>query len=173
MSARLIDGLRVRAEQGDPEAQFNVGMMYATGRGVWQNDSAAAYWFRQAAEQGMPEAMTKLGVMCGTGRGMMQDGAEAVRWYRRAVDWWRQSAEAGDPSAMSNLGTRYASGWGVSQDYVKAYMWRSLAVFRLSGEKREQLLKTRDSLANLMTVEDLTEAERLVQDWEALHPKNP
>jgi hypothetical protein len=137
---------------------------------VLQDDVEAARWFRRAAEQGNAEAMTNLGVMCGTGRGVAQDGAEAVRWYRLAVDWWRRAAEQGDASAMINLGIRYASGWGVRRDYVQAHMWRNLATLQLSGGDRAQSIKTRDALANLMTPEDLSEAERLAREWHSRHP---
>jgi TPR repeat protein len=173
MQAQSIDALRVRAEQGDAEAQLNIAIMYVSGCGVSQDDAEAARWFRRAAEQGSAEAMTKLGVMCGTGRGVAQDGAEAVRWYRLAADGWRRSAEQGDASAMTNLGIRYASGWGVPQDYVLAHMWRNLATFRLAGEELEQSVRTRDALASLMTSEDLSEAQRLASEWQATHPHEP
>ncbi|MCX8201638.1 MAG: SEL1-like repeat protein [Candidatus Caldarchaeum sp.] len=34
-------------------AQYNLGIMYAMGRGVLQNDAQAALWWRKAAEQGL------------------------------------------------------------------------------------------------------------------------
>ena len=37
-----IDALRVRAEAGDAEAQYNLGLVYATGMGVPENDVEAA-----------------------------------------------------------------------------------------------------------------------------------
>ena len=39
-----IDALRARAEQGDADAQHNLGVMYATGRGVPQDDAEAVRW---------------------------------------------------------------------------------------------------------------------------------
>ena len=36
-----IDALRARAAQGDALAQFDLGVMHATGRGVPQDDAAA------------------------------------------------------------------------------------------------------------------------------------
>ena len=45
---------RARAEEGVAEAQFNLGVMYAEGRGVPQDDAEAARWYRLAAEQGYP-----------------------------------------------------------------------------------------------------------------------
>lgn len=44
------------ARLGDPEAQFNLGWMYANGRGVERDDATAAYLVRAAAEQGVAQA---------------------------------------------------------------------------------------------------------------------
>ncbi|MBG8600869.1 sel1 repeat family protein, partial [Neisseria meningitidis] len=38
------------AERGDTQAQFNLGMMYAEGRGVRQDYAEAVRWTRQAAD---------------------------------------------------------------------------------------------------------------------------
>lgn len=40
------------AEQGNAQAQLNLGWMYANGQGVRQDDAQAAQWFRKASEQG-------------------------------------------------------------------------------------------------------------------------
>ena len=45
-----------RAEQSDVTAQFNLGMFYAKGRGVTQDDKEAVKWYRKAAEQGDADA---------------------------------------------------------------------------------------------------------------------
>ena len=55
--------LRARAEQGDAQAQFNLGEMYRTGEGVAQDYKEAAAWFRKAADQGDAQAQLNLGVM--------------------------------------------------------------------------------------------------------------
>jgi hypothetical protein len=57
-----IDGsmaqqIRIKAEQGYAEAQNNLGVVYASGKGVTQDDEQAAFWFRKAADQG--EAMAQ------------------------------------------------------------------------------------------------------------------
>ena len=48
------------ARMGDAESQFNLGWMYAYGRGVERDDATAAYFFRAAAAQGVPQAETML-----------------------------------------------------------------------------------------------------------------
>jgi soluble lytic murein transglycosylase-like protein len=40
------------ARRGDAEAQFNLGWLYANGRGVARDDAVASYFFRLAAQQG-------------------------------------------------------------------------------------------------------------------------
>jgi TPR repeat protein len=48
------------ARLGDPEAQYNLGWMYANDRGVQRDDLAAAYFFNAAAEQGLEAAKRML-----------------------------------------------------------------------------------------------------------------
>ena len=104
--AQTLADLRARAEAGDAEAQYNLGMMYGNGRGVPQDDIEAVAWFRLAAEQGHAPAQNNLGVMYSEGEGVPQDDAEAVAWFHRA-------AEAGEASAQYNLGVMYYNGRGV------------------------------------------------------------
>ena len=40
------------AKKGDVEAQFELGMMYANGEGVRQDDFKAKEWYEKAASQG-------------------------------------------------------------------------------------------------------------------------
>jgi len=46
-----IDALRERAEQGDAEAQYDLGDMYRSGRGVEQDDVQAYLWYELAASR--------------------------------------------------------------------------------------------------------------------------
>ena len=73
------------AEQGDADAQFNLGVMYANGEGVLKDEAEAVRWFRLAADQGNAFAQYDLGVMYANGEGVPQDDAEAVRWFRLAA----------------------------------------------------------------------------------------
>ena len=66
-SAQDYEATRDAAEQGDADAQYNLGAMYVTGRGVPQDDAEALRWYRLAAEQGNARAQLNLGVMYDTG----------------------------------------------------------------------------------------------------------
>ena len=48
------------AKQGNAQAQFNLGKMYAKGQGVRQDDAQAVQWFRKAAEQGLGQVLADL-----------------------------------------------------------------------------------------------------------------
>lgn len=81
-----LKGFRTLAERGDADAQSHLGVMYAAGRGVSQNDAEAVRWYRKAADQGNAFAQSNLGVMYVDGRGISQSDAEAVRWFRKAAE---------------------------------------------------------------------------------------
>ena len=72
------------AAQGNAAAQYNLGVVYAEGRGVRQNDAEAARWFRKAADQGVAQAQFNLGVMYYKGHGVRQDLALAQEWLGKA-----------------------------------------------------------------------------------------
>ena len=57
--------MRLAAEEGDAAAQFNLGVMYADGRGVPQDETEAVRWYRLAAERGNARAQANLGVKYG------------------------------------------------------------------------------------------------------------
>ncbi|MBP99209.1 MAG: hypothetical protein CL477_00835, partial [Acidobacteria bacterium] len=117
---REIDALRAGAEQGDADAQNELGSRYYAGRGVSQDDTEAARWIRLAAEQGHAPAQYNLGLLYFRSRGVLGDDAEAATWYQRA-------AEQGYAPAQGGLGYMLAYGAGVDENHVQAYMWLELA----------------------------------------------
>ena len=73
------------AEQGNREAQFNIGSMYAEGIGVEKNWTEAAAWFTKAAAQGHAKAKANLCVMYAEGIGVEKNPAEAEKYLNDAV----------------------------------------------------------------------------------------
>lgn len=123
---------RMRAEQGDARAQFDVASAYYLGKGVPQDYTEAFRWYKMAANQGEPSAEDGLGYMYVSGRGIKQDYAEALRWYKR-------SAEDGNAKGQFDLGTVYDDGIGVTPDYAEASRW-----FRKSAD--QNYAKAQDGL---------------------------
>jgi TPR repeat protein len=75
--------IQERARQGNLSAQVCLGVMYAFGLGVTQNESAAVELFRNGAEQGDAVAQLSLSYMYDDGRGVVKDRAVLIR-YRRS-----------------------------------------------------------------------------------------
>ena len=88
---------RSAAEQGLPEAQMGLGLMYETGRGLEKSDTEAARLYQTAAAGDDVDAMKALAAMLLVGRGVQRNEVEAARLYQRA-------AAAGDVLAMSAAG---------------------------------------------------------------------
>ena len=121
-----LKATRTKADEGDAEAQFAMGLNYGCAEGDLQDLVQAAQWYRRAADQNHPLAQFNLGLMYTKGEGVPQDEARAVAWMRKA-------AEQGDAGAQFNLGMRYhrASVWGLQLDAlesnVEAHKWLQLA----------------------------------------------
>lgn len=148
--------IRTPAEEGNADAQYNLGVIYERGQGIPQNYTQAVYWYQKAAEQGHEAAENNLAGMYLDGRGLPQDYTQAVNWYRKAADqglataqenlgdlyflgkgvtqdyskavyWYLKAAEQGYGKAQYNLGNMYHYGRGVTQSYAEDYFWTSLA----------------------------------------------
>lgn len=93
---KAVEWWRMAAEQGDPEAQFNLAMAFIKGQGVGQDMGTALNWLLKASEQGVVSAQSKLGLMYATGNGVVLDPIEAHKWFLVA-------SHLGDLAAHSNV----------------------------------------------------------------------
>jgi hypothetical protein len=89
--ATALKLFRSLAEQGYPDAQFQLGFLYRTGWGVPKENSEAFRWFERAADQGHVYARSNLGFMYRDGEGVQQDFVQAHKWFKLA------SASPGEP----------------------------------------------------------------------------
>ena len=83
---KAIEWYMKAAQRGDSYSQFNLGCMYASGRGVDKDDTKAVEWFEKAALQGDERAQRALGVMYGSGRGVQQDVNKAIEWLKKSAE---------------------------------------------------------------------------------------
>jgi TPR repeat protein len=104
------------AQDGDPNAELQLAIIYAKGEGVAQDYTAAATWFRAAGNNGIPRAQFDLGVMYERGRGVPIDLTQAADWYQKA-------AQGGFPLAQYNLAVCYTKGQGIRKDLTEAALW--------------------------------------------------
>lgn len=85
------------ANNGNAEAQYNLGICYSQGDGVAMNKQTAFYWYQKAANNGHSSAQYNLGCCYYDGKGCTQDRSKARQW-------WQKAANQGDPDAQQALG---------------------------------------------------------------------
>ncbi len=72
------------AQQGDPNAQTNVGEINEKGLGIPADYKSAAIWYQKAADQNFSRAQINLGHLYEKGLGVQQNTVIALNWYRKA-----------------------------------------------------------------------------------------
>ncbi|VAX09231.1 hypothetical protein MNBD_GAMMA25-2019 [hydrothermal vent metagenome] len=116
---KAVHWYKQAAEQGNKDAQHNLGLAYARGQGVKKDASEAVKWWRSAGMQGNSDSQYNLGIIYATGAtGVSQN-------FREAKRWWLLAAANGDALAQYNLGAMYANGVAGKQSYCEAVRWWS------------------------------------------------
>ena len=123
---------RKAADQGKPDAQFNLGLMYLNGEGVPQNYVEAKALFEKAAQQNNVRAQVNLARMYAKAKGVAPS-------YGMAVYWFNKAAALGYADAQYSLGVLYVTGIGVSRDYDKAHDLFSKAAQQKNASAQYQL----------------------------------
>lgn len=85
------------ARSGNAEAEELIGVMYAMGLGVEQDDQRAFEWYLRSAMKGHAGAQSGVGWYYEVGRGL--PSIDLVRAYM----WYTLSAIGGDPDAAISL----------------------------------------------------------------------
>jgi GAF domain-containing protein len=75
-----FDQLQQLAKIGDPAAENALGLRYASGDGVKQDDKEATLWFTKAAENGIVKAQVALSGRYWSGRGVTASLSQAYFW---------------------------------------------------------------------------------------------
>jgi TPR repeat protein len=149
--------LKKAAENGNAEAQFELGRIYGNGDGVPQDYETAIDWLEKAASQRHAKAQESLGSIYANGVGVKQDFSAARNWYMKAarnglgsaqylvatmyrfglfesemdmdqaIDWYHRAANQNVAAAQLALGKLAMRGKHVKQDDSAALQWLMLA----------------------------------------------
>jgi TPR repeat protein len=116
--AETFEETRAKAEQGDANAQYNLGVRYRKGEGVDKDVAVAVKWFRKAAEQGRVDAQHNLGSIYADGIGVVKNDLIAYQWYLLAsangdlaAEWYMSKLEKGLTAEQRAEGQRLATEW--------------------------------------------------------------
>ncbi|CAB5350633.1 unnamed protein product [Rhizophagus irregularis] len=104
------------AENGNTQAQNNLGNCYQYGIGTDKDEKQAFAWYLKAAQSGYTQAQYDLAICYKNGLGTEKDEKQAFEWYLKA-------AENGDARAQNDLAICYQNGIGTDKDVSKAFEW--------------------------------------------------
>jgi len=110
------------AERGNPAAQTYLGFMFETGRGVPQNYTEAAMWYRRAAEQGDSLGQYSLGLLYDRGAGVPLDIVEASKWLNLSTAAAPRRAREARARIRDAVTTKMTRG-EIAQARVRALEW--------------------------------------------------
>ncbi len=134
-----LAAIRLAAELGDPNAQFNLGRMHFTGNGLPQDDDAAAHWLSLAAEEGQPRAQAFLGALYIQGRGVQRDMVTAQTWlYIAAAQGDLLGSQVGENNAKELSQAEIAEAEKRARDWLAAFEARlaaRLASYQVRGRQ--------------------------------------
>ncbi|MCX7124016.1 MAG: tetratricopeptide repeat protein [Gammaproteobacteria bacterium] len=119
------------ADQGDPAAQSNLGVMYDRGLGVKEDGNQALKLYQAAAKQGYADAMINMGSLYITG------DKQVIKNVNQGIYWYKKAMKAGKiAEGAYSLGLIYYYGRGVEKNYSKAVKYFGL------GTKHGHVLST-------------------------------
>ncbi len=169
------------ADQGNADAQFELGAMFHDGDGAPKDYTQALSWYTLAAKAGNRQAMVNLGLMYKNGEGTDVDLEQARTWFVKAsakgdvraafqlgsmsyltkdfpaaLKYFLASAKGGYSEAQLNVGVMNVRAEGMEkQNVVEGYAWLTLAKHQ-GNAKAASLL---ESLVSQMTAEQKTQGD--------------
>ncbi|WP_418186880.1 tetratricopeptide repeat protein [Aliarcobacter lanthieri] len=161
---KLLELYEEYAIKGDFFAEYGLGYIYHSGKGVEKDIKKAIEWYEKSANQGYSKAQFRLGSLYYFAK-EIKDNDKAFYWYEKAaiqghsdaqvnlgymyekglgveqdykkfIEWLEKSANQGNPNAYFNLGIAYYNGKGVRQNHQKG-----LEMFKKSLNQKEKLKK--------------------------------
>lgn len=134
-NAESSEALKHAAEQGDADAQYRLGMMYAEGfehDDPWDGFDKAWTWLELAVEQEHEQALSALVPIYAEGRTGPLSGSY-VRWRKLAE-------KPGNTVAQTYLGMIHADGQGLARDEREAVNMRELVMRNSSNKAKHTCL---------------------------------
>jgi len=111
--------LTVGAENGDVQAQYELGMLYIHGREIAKDAVEATKWFARAARQGQAGAQNAFGYSLGNGIGVQPDLVESYKWLSLALAQKDPQAQVNFPVIEAKLSpAQIADGKQRARDFV-------------------------------------------------------
>ncbi|MEK9569431.1 MAG: hypothetical protein VW124_10505 [Paracoccaceae bacterium] len=149
------------ANEGLPEAQFNLSLLYYSGLGAPKNFKMALYWCWYAHLNGHQTALKQIEQIYGAiTENLRNDVANTI------IEELLVEAKEGAQAPSLNLGKTYTN-LLVTPDYKEAYVWLSIAQ-AYGLEEASELL---DTTAKQLTLEEiLIQQEKAATTFQEINP---
>lgn len=145
------------AKQGDPKAQFGLGLLYRNGFGVRRDLRKAFRLYKQSAVQGYAKAQYNLAILTLSLARHNSNFNESD-----AIAWLKLAAQQDIVRAQYHLGMMYWEGkHDLEADDVLAYMWVYIAASNFHPQSVSKL----KMMKKKMTVDEIKQAKKLASRW--------
>ena len=141
------------ADQGIPEAQFNLALLYSNGLGVPKNYRLALYWSWQAHLNDHETAINRVNIIYDLIDEKLRNSVAQT-----IIDEMLLIAQSGERASPLKLGKTYL-GLFVEAQYQPAYLW--LSISQAYGEEKASALM--EEAASQMTLEEILEQQEEAQ----------
>ena len=91
--AQSFEETKKIAEEGDVEAQYNLGNHYYFGKGTLKDSKKAVYWYTKAAKQDYTNAQYNLARCYENGNGTQKNQKKAAYWCKKAYENGHENAK--------------------------------------------------------------------------------
>ncbi|MEI9969815.1 MAG: tetratricopeptide repeat protein [Terracidiphilus sp.] len=193
-----LDQLLSKAQKGDSDSQYQLGLLYEHGSPETPKDSAEAVkWFIRLADNGDRRGENALGIAYLHGYGVTENEAVGFEWFykaalkgypaaqfnlagayyqgrgiqkntKEAFNWFAEAARNGESSAQAVLCIEYQSNRLIEADPTLSYAWCLIA--KETGDKHPEVLSTYLNKArSMLSASQLNEAKMLASSWIANH----
>lgn len=180
------------AQQGNPDAQYHVGMFYNNGIGTSKNTKLAFEWFQRSASGNNPLGAYKVGcyysgqgqdfmkvdhvkaleykmVAAKAGYALAQYDTAGLFFYNgntdEAIKWLKMAGDQGDFDSLYTLFNLYYQGKIISKDLPSAYLYLRLAMTVATNEPPSQIKSIMDELKRTVSQTDRDKADKYVSEW--------
>jgi len=126
------------ATKGDPDAEYNLGVMY---------------------DNRIDDHGNAINPTDDNGNSIVSNRSEAMKWLLRAADH-------GQPRAQMRLAELYAGGADGARNYGRSCQWFIVAITGLNGVHRQRAQNGFDNASAQLTTTEIAAAQRRARDWE-------
>jgi len=149
-----IDNLKVLADSGNAEAQYELASHYMKGTDIKKDTAKGINLFMKSAAKGYPKAQYVLGKL-------FRDGLYVKQSEQQAMDWFTRGAHKGHGNSQYALAVMHSRFRDSLESTQEAYAWFEVVHIR----KHPRGAAGRDEVAKRLDKYQIIEAKRMAKAY--------